>query len=108
MDNGLASWPPASVGGRQLSLETLAVDESAMDKNKKVSLGCGTLILIALIVLILGNAGSDDVSQDIRALRHDLSRLESSVRTLQATLENPSKQLTKIQELLEEERTAGY
>lgn len=32
----------------------------AESTDQKVSLGCGTLILIAVIVLIFGNAGSND------------------------------------------------
>jgi len=56
-----------------------------MDNNQKVGLGCGTLILIALIVLIFGNAGSDELRRDIKVLRQEVSSLEHSVRTLQTS-----------------------
>ena len=40
-----------------------------MDMGRKVSLGCGTLILIVLIVVIFGNLGSKDVEREVRGLR---------------------------------------
>lgn len=40
---------------------------TAEAQNQKVSLGCGTLILIAIIVLIFGNSGSNrELDQKIR------------------------------------------
>ncbi len=74
-----------------------------MNDNQKVGLGCGTLILIALIVLIFGNLESEKSSQDIKAIRREVSRLENSVRRLQTTLGKQSKQLADIQLLLKED-----
>ena len=45
------------------------------------SLGCGTLILIALIVLIFGNK-NDDLTGEIRSLRQDVQKLSNEVRDL--------------------------
>ena len=53
-----------------------------MEKNQSVSLGCGTLILIALIVLILGNADSDKIREEIKVLRSEVGDLQSSVQDL--------------------------
>ena len=39
-----------------------------MDKNQKASLGCGTLILIALIVLIFANIGGNKCAEEVRNL----------------------------------------
>ena len=63
---------------------------AAMEKNQKVSLGCGTLILIALIVLILGNASDDEFRQEIKALRND-------VRELQSSLDAQSRQIDELE-----------
>jgi hypothetical protein len=51
-----------------------------MEKNQKVSLGCGSLILIALIVLILGNAHQDELRDQVKRLDDDVKRLESSIQ----------------------------
>jgi predicted nuclease with TOPRIM domain len=51
-----------------------------MEKNEKVSLGCGSLILIALIVLILGNADQDELRDQVKRLDDDVKRLESSIQ----------------------------
>ena len=51
-----------------------------MEKNEKVSLGCGSLILIALIVLIFANTGKDELRADIKALDADVKSLQSSIQ----------------------------
>ena len=50
-----------------------------MDKNQKASLGCGTLILIGLIVMFFGNMGQEDMAEQIRSLSDDIQKLEQSV-----------------------------
>ena len=40
--------------------------------DRNASLGCGTLIVIALIVLLLGNAKSDEILEEVRAVRREL------------------------------------
>lgn len=45
------------------------------------NLGCGTLILVALIVLIFGNKNNDVVSE-IRNLRTEVQQLSEEVRQL--------------------------
>lgn len=51
------------------------------DSNKPVSLGCGTLILIALIVLIFGSANKDE-EQLLRDLRSDVQALTEEVHEM--------------------------
>ena len=51
------------------------------DSNQPVSLGCGTLILITLIVLIFSNANSDE-EQQLRDLRSDVQALTEEVREM--------------------------
>jgi hypothetical protein len=73
-----------------------------MDNSQKVGLGCGTFILIAIIVLIFGNAGNEELSQDIRQLRQEVSDLTSSVQQLESKLDGQSEQLKGIRLLLEQ------
>lgn len=68
--------------------------QTPLVKGQAVSLGCGTLILIALIVLIFGGRGVTDLRRDVRALRSEVVELKKSVdaqaaeiRTLQQKLD---------------------
>ena len=72
-----------------------------MENSQKVGLGCGTLILIAIIVLIFGNAGSEELSQDIQQLRQEVRQLSGSVERLEGALAAQSGQLREIRQLLE-------
>ncbi len=75
-----------------------------MENSQKANLGCGTLILIAIIVLIFGNAGNDELSQDMQQLRQQVSGLEKTVDSLESGLQEQSRQLKAIRQLLERER----
>lgn len=48
-------------------------------RTQQVSLGCGTLILIALIVLFFSGRGSDDLNREVRELRTEVGELKKSV-----------------------------
>jgi hypothetical protein len=72
-------------------------DKTNMDKNQKVSLGCGTLILIALIVILFGNAGRRESAEELHGLRQDVQKLEKTVTAQTRQIE--SLELT-IQRLL--------
>lgn len=66
--------------------------------NNRASLGCGTLILIALIVMIFGgaNRGNDkEVAQQLR-------NLQSEVNVLKSDIANQSVILGKIKQSLDE------
>lgn len=58
------------------------------DHQQKVSLGCGTLILIAIIVLIFSGGGkTNQLQREITDLRNEVRNLGSEVRSLRTTLE---------------------
>ena len=60
-------------------------------QTTKVQLGCGTLILIALIVMIFSNAGDDDDAQrEIQQLRDQVTRIEAKLDSLNARLVQPA------------------
>jgi len=57
----------------------------ANDSNTTVSLGCGTLILIAIIVAIFSNGS--DLSNDIRRLRSEVRDLKQEVQSLHTSVQ---------------------
>ena len=68
--------------------------EGGADKGQEVSLGCGTLILIALIVQIFGGGGTRDLEREVRELHTEIGALKQAVeaqtdqiKTLQDELE---------------------
>jgi septal ring factor EnvC (AmiA/AmiB activator) len=61
-----------------------------MNADYKVSLGCGTLILIALIVLIFGNMGEDNASGEI-------SRLDARIQSLESLIKGQTEQIERLQ-----------
>ena len=49
------------------------------NRTQQVSLGCGTLILIALIVLIFSGRIPENLDRDIKALRTDVQELKKAI-----------------------------
>ncbi len=47
--------------------------------NNKATLGCGTLILIALIVVIFGNRGNEEVRTELQNLTQRIEQLETKI-----------------------------
>jgi hypothetical protein len=70
---------------------------------QKVQLGCGTLILIALIVLFFSSSGNryPGLESDINKLRNDISSLQTDVAQLRQAIQSQSNQLTAIQNKLD-------
>jgi len=66
--------------------------------ENKASLGCGTLILIALIVMIFGNANRGDDKQ----ISDKLLYLQSEIGALRFELKKQSDYLEKIEKSLNE------
>ena len=65
----------------------MADQPARADSNVKASLGCGTLILIAIIVLLFsGRSDIDDLQTEIRDLRTQVERLEVKIDSLNARL----------------------
>ena len=69
------------------------------DNNSKASLGCGSLILIAIIVLIF-SGGRDD-----KRLLLDLRAIRTDVRNLRTEINAQSKSLSEIREELKNAAT---
>jgi len=55
-------------------------------QNHSVSLGCGTLILIALIVIIFSD-NDDDLEREVRNLRNDVTQLKTTIDAQSKMLE---------------------
>ena len=73
--------------------------------NNKASLGCGTFILIALIVIIFGNANRDvdkDLKQQLGSIQSDVGSLESNLSGLKSEMRTQSETLAKISKSLDE------
>ena len=56
-------------------------------EGQEVSLGCGTLILIALIVMIFAGRGNDDLQREIEGLRTEVVELRTSIASLEEAIE---------------------
>ncbi len=67
-----------------------------MDRNQKATLGCGTLILIALIVIIFGNLGGRESADQIRSLRSDIQKLEQTVTAQNRQIESLEQRMTSV------------
>jgi Sec-independent protein translocase protein TatA len=55
-------------------------------RAQQVSLGCGTLILIALIVLIFSGRGAGDLEREVRGLRSEVGDLRKAVEAHSAEI----------------------
>jgi uncharacterized protein YlxW (UPF0749 family) len=74
---------------------------------QKVQLGCGTLILIALIVLLFSNSGNRNISVDrleteVRDTRAEVTSLKSEVIDLQRAIDAQTNQLRALQNQLKD------
>ena len=65
-----------------------------MEKNQKVTLGYGTLIIIALIVLIFSNESTGPRKQEMEAVRQEL-------HALQAVVSSQTQEIQDLKEMLE-------
>lgn len=55
-------------------------------REQSVQLGCGTLIIIALIVLIFGRDNVKDIERDVRKLRQEVGELKKTIDAQSADL----------------------
>ncbi|HEV3383929.1 MAG TPA: hypothetical protein VG097_03895 [Gemmata sp.] len=51
------------------------------DRTQHVTLGCGTLILIALIVMIFSHSGTGELKMEVQSLRSEVKELKQSIDT---------------------------
>ena len=70
------------------------VSRYALVERGPVSLGCGTLILIALIVLFFSRHDSDYNPQ----LETEIKRLQTQVSALQKSIDDQDSKLTRIEQ----------
>ncbi|MEP4077020.1 hypothetical protein [Haloferula sp.] len=71
---------------------------STPDNNTKASLGCGSLILIAIIVLIFSNGKNDELEKELKDTRRDIQYLKTQTSNQSATLSRIEKELKKLRE----------
>ncbi|AMV32599.1 hypothetical protein VN12_10775 [Pirellula sp. SH-Sr6A] len=64
-------------------------------EGQEVNLGCGTLILIALIVLIFSRSKTGDLEREIEGLRTEIRELKTAVEGQSVRLQELQNTLTK-------------
>jgi cell division protein FtsL len=67
-----------------------------MDNDRKASLGCGTLIVIALIVMMFGNNGGRDAADQVRNLREDVKKLDQTVAAQTSKIDSLEQRITSL------------
>jgi len=71
-------------------------------RNDPVHLGCGTLILIALIVLFFSQGESDELKNEVRQVGTELQQLRTAVGTLKYQVEKQTEEIKSLRESLRE------
>ena len=66
-------------------------------RTQQVSLGCGTLILIALIVLMFSGRGVGDLNREVHGLRSEIGRLKEAVELQTNQIKLLQEKLDKLQ-----------
>lgn len=56
------------------------------NRAQRATLGCGTLILIALIVMFFSKPGDRDIERELRGVRSELQALKDAVNGLTAKM----------------------
>jgi hypothetical protein len=67
-------------------------------KGQEVSLGCGTLILIALIVLFLGRGSTGELEHEVRSLRSEVRELKTAVEAQTSQIKSLQGQIQKAKD----------
>jgi uncharacterized protein YoxC len=67
-----------------------------MNKDNKVSLGCGTLILIVLIVMLFGNVGSQQLEPQIQSLQSSMQNLERQLEEMERDMEQQTRHIKTL------------
>jgi len=66
-------------------------------RSQHVTLGCGTLILIALIVLSFSRPGSADPERDMQSLRSEVGEVKKALDSQTSEIRQLREQLHKLQ-----------
>jgi|GEM_PF-5122931 len=72
-----------------------------MDRKQKVGLGCGSLILIALIVLFVVNIAVDRVNSGLVELDIKMHALNTSAEELESLIAKQTAEIEELQGLIE-------
>lgn len=72
--------------------------QASLAKGQGVSLGFGTLILIALIVILFSGRGAGDLKRDVRALRSEVAELKKSVDAQSAEIKVLQRKIDEARE----------
>jgi hypothetical protein len=67
------------------------------NRTQQVSLGCGTLILIAVIVSMFSGRGTDNLEREVHGLRSEVRELKKSVEAQTAEIKSLQQKLDKQQ-----------
>jgi type II secretory pathway component PulM len=67
------------------------------NRSQQVNLGCGTLILIALIVIIFGGGRNDGAKQEVQSL-------DSTIRQLKTAIDSQADQIKALRQAIESMR----
>lgn len=66
-------------------------------RTQQVSLGCGTLILIVLIVLFFSGRGVGDLKREVHGLRSEIGELQKAVESQTSQIKVLQEKLDKLQ-----------
>jgi hypothetical protein len=58
------------------------------NRSDQVTLGCGSLILIALIVIIFSGSGDKEVAKDVKELRSEVQSLKTEIQGLKQSVDD--------------------
>jgi cell division protein FtsB len=67
----------------------------AMKEDRSVQLGCGTLLIILLIVVFFGNRGLDDLGNRLTKLDAKVDILQQEIQGLRTSVETLREEVEK-------------
>ena len=72
-----------------------------MKNTQTASLGCGTLILIGIVVVI----GTGQIREDVSDMKRDISELQEAVERIETTSAQQLEEIRALREALEAQGT---
>lgn len=57
------------------------------NRSDQVTLGCGSLILIALIVIIFSGGRDKEIAKDVKELRSEVQSLQTEIKGLKQSVD---------------------
>jgi cell division protein FtsL len=74
-----------------------------LQNDQRATLGCGTLILIALIVLIFGNMSGDRADRRINELNQNIQNLDMKVQQQSQEIKELRKDISELLRIVREQ-----